>query len=80
MTFRVIQSNPDSDSLYISILRKLHKKTTKKTLRHKRVYESRYLSLNMIPNKQFVLYTDNASREEIIPKERGFFNRRVHHD
>ena len=44
---------------------------------YKRVYKSRYLSLNMIPHRQLVLYTVNASREEIIPKESWFFNRRM---
>ena len=36
---------------------------------YKRMYKSRYLSLNMIPHRQLVLYTGNASREVFIPKE-----------
>ena len=38
-------------------------------LLYKHMYKSRYLSLNMIPHRQLVLYMGNASREEFIPKE-----------
>ena len=41
------------------------------------IYKSRNLSQNKILHRQFVLYTGNTLREEIIPKESLFFNRRV---
>ena len=41
------------------------------------VYMSRYLSLNIIPHRQLVLYTGSTLKEEIMPKESWFFNLRV---
>ena len=34
------------------------------TVPYKRVYKSRYLSMNMIPHRHLVLYTGNTFREE----------------
>ena len=34
-----------------------------------RKYKSRYLSVNMIPHRQLVLYTGSTLGEEIMPKE-----------
>ena len=53
---------------------------TRYDLPYKPIYKLRYLSLDMIPHRQLVLYhvyTGNASREEFIPKECWIFNQRV---
>ena len=44
------------------------------------VYKSRNLSQNKILHRQFVLYTGNTLREEIIPKASWIFKVRVHQD
>ena len=44
------------------------------------VYKSRNLSQNKVLHRQFVLYTGNTLREEIIPKASWIFKVRAHHD
>ena len=44
------------------------------------VYKSRNLCQNKILHRQFVLYTGNTLREEIIPKASWIFKVRAHHD
>ena len=44
------------------------------------VYKSRNLSQNKVLHRQFVLYTGNTLREEIIPKASWIFKVRAQHD